>query len=175
MILSAISMTSYGGEVYDLKNEERLKKELGIFDHRFIKTISFTETFDSPQRGISYTFLRNDMNSNDSIPFHMASINSYSKGQKISFKSYANCEERDMHDGVIKVNGQNIQVVNGCGKDKDGYNAEVYIIKTDAGLDYIVNEFKRKEIVKVGFGNITIPFSAKGFIKAWDSFGGAAL
>ncbi|GAM59089.1 hypothetical protein JCM19231_550 [Vibrio ishigakensis] len=48
---------------------------------------------------------------------------------------------------------------------------------TDAGQQFIVNEFKRKNVVHVKFGpnGGAVNFSAKGFTKAWNNGGGDAL
>ncbi len=62
-------------------------------------------------------------------------------------------------ESIFNVNGQNVKFEPRCSNGKT-----IYLAKSKAGSDYVLNEFKRKNSVKVG----EWVFSARGFTKAYN-------
>ncbi|WP_117236139.1 hypothetical protein [Vibrio maerlii] len=87
------------------------------------------------------------------------------------------CEatHRSGETAVLKVNGQNVRFNAACNLINYAY----YTIATATGTSYVVNEFKRASTVSIHIPykdtNRGVPFSAAGFTKLWNSYGGGAL
>lgn len=111
-------------------------------------------------------------------PVHMALVSSGREGATISFKTYKSCSPNDrLIDMVIRVDDKNVSSLRGCGPDPDrtGATQEIYIIKTQAGTDYIRRRFLENQYVFVDFGNDVVPFSSDGFDTLWDRAEAPAL
>ncbi len=82
-------------------------------------------------------------------------------------------------EAIWRVNDQPIQVYQWCKKYQDTDRYYFYATaKTDIGDSFIVNSFRYKNYVYVESDSDfrwKVNLSAKGFTKAWDSFGGNAL
>ncbi len=78
--------------------------------------------------------------------------------------------------GVIVVNNQGIKVAWVCHKYDDGNDFYQLAPATEAGINFIVNTFKKsKDMVKVEVGGISYYLDSKGFTKSWNSLGDKAL
>ncbi|QLE85330.1 hypothetical protein FLM48_09680 [Shewanella sp. Scap07] len=79
---------------------------------------------------------------------------------------------------VYKINGQNVKMRERCTKytDTNSHYKMSWAI-TDNGHSFIVNTFKNaKDSVHVKFSDGgAVNFSAKGFSREWNSFGGNAI
>lgn len=77
----------------------------------------------------------------------------------------ADYESKILSMSSIRINGTLVKAQSQClGKE--------YMIvwpRTKIGEDYLHSQFKKKNWVKVDYGNFTSTYSAKGFTKAWHS------
>lgn len=80
----------------------------------------------------------------------------------------------EMEATTIKVNNQNVTFHRWCNKETfDGqqFNVLSFSPVTGKGLDFVVNQFKTKNTVTVD----GVKYSAKGFTKVWNSYGGDSI
>lgn len=82
-------------------------------------------------------------------------------------------------NAIWKFNGQPVQIFQWCKKYADTERYYVYATSaTDKGDKFIVSTFKAKSFVYIEPSsdfNWKVNLSAKGFSKAWNSYGGDAL
>ncbi|RJG42596.1 hypothetical protein [Motilimonas pumila] len=75
---------------------------------------------------------------------------------------------------VAKFNGQHVKMHSFC-----NHNGQYsYISATPAspqGIQYVVNEFKRKSQVQIEFADFNVVMPAAGFNRAWGHYGGDAI
>ena len=77
---------------------------------------------------------------------------------------------------VAKFDGQAVQVYYWCRASSDNEDKYVQITPaTHRGVAFVMGKFRRANQVQFSFGDVDVPLSAQGFVKAWNSAGGDAL
>jgi len=105
-----------------------------------------------------------------------AELNIDANGKKsIFFRSSCSMETDVNLADVMSVNGTNIQVVSGCSKASSGPLTQLYMPKTSAGNEFLIEQFRSKEYVRAKLDGMILPFSTNGFAAAWDRLGDAPL
>jgi len=167
-------------DVESLEKMIELVKSVERNGGKGVKAVPFKET----NRQYSITWIHSKGYGKDDMPpTHMAQVNpSSSGGASIAFKIQKNCSvaggsEGNLANRVIRVDGQNINSLVGCGPDSSNpkKNWEVYLLNTDAGMKYVYRRFANKHYVFVDFGNGDIPFDTIGFMDAWNRADSPAL
>lgn len=118
---------------------------------------------------------------NANPPIHIAMISAGHDGADIGFKIYEPCIINSTNESpvniVIRVDEKNVSSALFCGPDPTtkGATQKVYIIKTQAGKEYIRDQFSMADYVFIDFGNGVIPFATDGFDVAWEQKNDPAL
>lgn len=108
---------------------------------------------------------------------YLATIGRNHKGmQRLYIHTPEKCiQEEKIADKTIRVNYHNVKFSVFCDND----NKQYLSAKSQQGRRYVIDEFKEKNTVTFEMPrnnkNFPVTFSAIGFIRAWDSFGGNAL
>lgn len=165
---------SFAYESLNLIDDESLSRELNLTQFSRADIISFSETKNGDSTVRLVPRESNNSGDKESI-IYTARIASVSSGPKIVFKTGETCREGNSYEMVIRIKDQNVKALNDCGKDDGGNLVNVFLILTDAGMDYTVRQFIDRNYVPVQFNDRIIPFSAAGFREAWDDFGQPAL
>lgn len=132
-----------------------------------IKSMSFKDT--------EYKFAITTIYDNSTdAPLHMTSVLSDGNEASIGFKIFKKCDITRPGDSlvnrIIRVDGTNISTVMGCGKDSSdpSVTQEVFVLKTQAGKNYVQRQFSENPFVFVDFGSGEIPFDTDGFNELWQ-------
>lgn len=72
---------------------------------------------------------------------------------------------------VLNIEGVNVKMTYFCGGDGHGS----YTPTSDEGSNFLVDNFKRKNTVRIKLDSLPIFFEATGFTKAWNKHGGDAI
>ena len=82
----------------------------------------------------------------------------------------------DLTEIVIRVNGQKINAVRNCVAIEGKADTQfIYSAKNKSGNDFIIKQFREKEVVVVHLNSIPIPFKTEGFAEVAKKLGGKAL
>ena len=104
----------------------------------------------------------------------VASIGSAKNGEQQMYFSAVHdfCDDKDEPSSasVFNVEGKNVRFTKYC----NGEYRE-YFITTRKGEDYVLEQFKKRDMVSIKGFQYPLLFDAAGFTKAWNSFGGDAL
>ena len=106
--------------------------------------------------------------------FWFANISSSKSGQqRLYISTPRKCDEAnstDMNSTTVNVNGQNVRFLHYCS------SGNIYMTTaTEAGDEYVISEFRKKDTVRFGFAEYPVIFDATGFTRQWNNFGGDAL
>ncbi len=159
------SNSCIAAKTIDLTNPDNLELSNLYPDHDTLETINFNDT----EGKFSRFLLKNNQNpdSNLSIKAHIGS--GTSGEQRIYLLTNKACYNSEkVENKTIKTNDKNVIYNVYC------HNGQQYFTpKSTAGLNYVINEFKRKKYV---FFSVFIAYiDATGFTKAWNNYGGNAL
>ncbi|WP_297892744.1 hypothetical protein [Shewanella sp.] len=169
-VLYLASLPCYAGFTLDLTDPENLTIADLYPSYEAIRTLSFSDT----GKNMSLVGFKLKKESDEWNPIFSATIGSTIKGKQtlyISLDIECSGDKEILEASVIKTNDQNVKYSRYCGPDK-----KVYMTPTSAaGENFLINEFKKKDMVKFEFSDITIFFDAEGFSKSWSSYGGDAL
>lgn len=173
-----IPTSSFAGEMmtYDLtaKEDNPLKgkyppyyKSLGLIDFAYLK--------GTPLEGLVSTWLNKDEQKNDFDKFNVKIANSKIHTQELYFSQPSTCNPDTAKTEItfLKINNQNVKMLGICSSG----GRYKYVAATPKGIDFVINEFKTKNVVFVGFTKVwnNIPFATNGFTEVWDNFGGDAI
>ena len=168
-LLFIITAPSYAGFTMDLTDPEFLE----VADEYPLYEVLTSTSFNDGNVNTSTFSLKSDKDNKNADEYFVAEINSSSEGeQRIYIQLSLPCSDEDevLEDSIVKTNDRNVRFERYC----DGEN--VYMTPlSKAGDNYVLAEFKEKNIVVFEFSDITVFFDAEGFTSAWNSFGGDAL
>ena len=171
IITLMISSPCFAGSTWDLTEWKDIQKSLNLTPYQAVLLSPFNEF----QKNSAFTYLLKDKNNKKDFVFYQAIIGANAEGQYLLFSTPEKCmQNTPLSSSVINVSGKNIQAKSVCTK-VDGRQIVGYTIATEAGKEYVLDQFKNSELVVIKFGVMAIPFDSNGFSEAWESAGGAAL
>lgn len=166
-----VSSPCAAGSAWDLTEDKDIQKSLNLLPYQAVLLSPFNEY----QKNSAFTYLLKDKNNKKDYVFYQVIIAANAEGQYLIFSTPEKCiQESPLSAAVINVSGKNIQAKTVCTKVEDR-QVVLYIIATEAGKEYVIDQFKNDDLVLIRFNRRSIPFDLSGFNEAWESAGGAAL
>ncbi|EHA1075519.1 hypothetical protein V3H39_22270 [Vibrio parahaemolyticus] len=169
LLLALFSFNTSASFTLDLTDPKNLEIADMYPSYELLRSISFADT----SSGSALFGFKSDKASDNWDTIFEARISTSKSGQqRIYVTTAVPCTERETNyeNVTIKTNEQNVRYSKYC----DG--SRIYLTPlSKAGDNFLVEQFKKKNSVAFEFSDIRVVFDAKGFTKAWNSFGGDAL
>ncbi len=170
-ILFASHFQAISANHLDLSKNNDARSMLNIYDYEIIKTLDFMDYEDLT----AYTFLYKNKGDKNAKGFSVT-ISPAKDGKRLYFSASESCVQGQHNENdVITVEGKNIQATSSCGLNADNALVVGFLIKTDAGKKYVLEQFTKKNLVRIRFRAMIIPFETANFNKAWKISGDAAI
>ncbi|PMH10891.1 hypothetical protein [Vibrio splendidus] len=176
LALSTFSFQVHAKTFVDLTDSSNQNIAKNYPDFESLYSLSFEQSLKIDDYNFKFLSLFMLKSNNDNeLPdvIYIAKISSSQDGQqRIYITLPTPCDEnsdQNLKPTVVRTNGKNVRYSQYC----DG---SIYLSPyTDEGFNYLVKEFKQSHSVKFELSGIPVVFDAKGFTKAWNSFGGDAI
>lgn len=153
-------------------NEELLEEMAATYPYH--KVLSFMVT----KKNYALTALYKSESDKKGV-LYAAEVTSQKDGASIGFRIYRECEPTDMKGRlpvkIIVVSGQKIEAFAACGREGGGATSDVFVIRSEAGRDFVKQQFADKSLVFVRLDGVPVPFETVGFGPVWTGSSGKAL
>lgn len=127
-----------------------------------IKTMSFSES----NMGALTGFVRDN---GEQKVFQVRVDTDSDHKPSLTFLSHDPCAHpgRLLRNETVRIDGQNLKAKGLCAPDRRGNNMMVYLLESEAGLNFAANAFRNSRYVFAEIEGIEVPFDTDGFSEAW--------